>query len=94
MITEVNLPKGAVYTHKTDQVVTSDWQVCAVRCSHTGCQGTLMKGLKGVCVSVRHWGCVRLASVTLLAAIGEDSLMMTAEIYYIFKEQKEMGFYP
>ncbi len=60
MVTEVYLRKGAIYTHKTDQVVID-------RCAHAGCQGTLTKGCrKGMYVSAGHLGCVRLACVTLL----------------------------
>jgi hypothetical protein len=42
-----------------------------------------MRCCKGKCVSEGHLGCVRLACVTLVVAIGEDSLIMIAEINYI-----------
>ncbi len=37
---------------------------------------------RGVCMSEGHLGCVRCACVTLVAAMGEDSIMMIAEIYH------------
>jgi hypothetical protein len=48
-----------------------------------GVKGHLRKDAIWACVSAGHFGCVLLARIKLVAAIGEDNLMMLAEIYYI-----------